>query len=107
MEAFIKGIHAIKTKTMDKYYNRIAQCHNKKTIRIFIRFLKEEHVRYSYLKYIERQQSDETIFKMQIGCPSVFILNAFLWKKTKEGHAFWNNISESWYDFLCDNYDLV
>lgn len=76
------------------------KCENRKTIFLFLRFLKEKKMYYLYMKYME-EYSNTTASTIAIHlneCQETmcYISYFFYWSLTKEGEDFWKKLNNSW-----------
>lgn len=77
---------------------------NKEILFEFCKFLKEKNIYTNYIinvKSRHRCYFSGNIFSMS---PSSLIDEAFLWRSTKEGHAFWCSISRMWIGEIATKY---
>lgn len=75
----------------------------------FIEFLKENKVLSKFIKNFKKQKNWRIIEDRPISSVDYFktmyednfIIHAFLWRNTMEGHSFWSDLSEAWLAKLC------
>ena len=79
---------------------------NKKDLRNFIRYLKENKIYSAYVRNLKCNNSPFTVFNYMYnhsvkdffsdGDPFNWLTECFCWADQKEGHEFWENFHVNW-----------
>lgn len=91
-------------------------------IQLFYRFLKINNAYYDFIYYLKdnhimtssrcMQNLDDAKYYMGNQNVKNYIVYAFIWGNTKQGHVFWENLHNKWeniieYDTSVKPYDIV
>ena len=92
-------------------YNSVMYKVNKET-RLFIRFLRENGIKYIYIEEtlldthknnIINNEMDGNLLKYFDKCFPRGLYNvisySFIWDSTKNGHEFWRKMNDMWFDY--------
>ena len=88
---------------------------NKKDLRNFIRYLKENKIYSAYFRNLKSNNSPFTVFNYTYkhslkiffsnGDPFNWLTECFCWADQKEGHGFWENFHVKWQKIKMDEND--
>lgn len=75
-------------------------------LKLFFRFLKEEHIFYKfflYKNYIKNTLKLDKVNDNDIEIINILIKSSFMWAETPEGYVFWSEKNKKWLKTLKEN----
>lgn len=79
--------------------------HNKKILPLFVRWLKENN-RWNEFLYNRRKQVNGHIDTRYVLSPYNYLVKAFTWRMTPQGHDLWSRLNREWSCFLKKIFEL-
>ena len=88
--------------------NMLLDFHNKNTLPLFVRFLKENNKWFEFQYNINNPRNRLMGYKGKLYelLPSGYLGKAFTWRMTSQGHNAWSILNHKWVKFLNQIFDL-
>lgn len=80
--------------------------HNKKILPLFVRWLKENN-KWNEFLYNKQKQVNGHIDTCCVLSPYHYLVKAFTWRMTPQGHDLWSRLNREWTCFLSEIFELI